>query len=237
LRFLYGFDEPVSQALGYGKALHNALAEIHAESLRGHIPTSGDIPRLLDRHLHLPFANAEVHARLRQAALDALIRYLLDHRHQLHRLEHVEKTIELKLEEGVVVSGRIDLIRRTDTNEIVIADFKSAERTQAEDATQKQLHIYVVGYEQLTGRLSDLIEVYDLDRGGIKRELIDERLLRRTLESVREAGRALRHNQLPRLESWDEACARCQLAGLCRIQPGQPTRAQALSAKKVGAQR
>jgi DNA helicase-2/ATP-dependent DNA helicase PcrA len=237
LRFLYGFDEPVNQALGYGKALHNALAEIHAESLRGNIPTPGDIPQLLERHLHLPFANTEVHSRLRQAALDALSRYLLDHRHQLHRLEHVEKTIELKLEEGVVVSGRIDLIRRTDTNEIVIADFKSAERTQAEDATQKQLHIYVVGYEQLTGRLADLIEVYDLDRGGIKRELIDERLLRSTVESVREAGRTLRNNQLPRLATWDEHCARCQLAGLCRTQPGQSTRPLALSSDKAGTRR
>jgi DNA helicase-2/ATP-dependent DNA helicase PcrA len=237
LRFLYGFDEPVNQALGYGKALHNALAEIHAESLRGHIPTQGDLPRLLDRHLHLPFANAEVQSRLRRAAEESVSRYLLDHRHQLHRLEHVEKTIELKLEEGIVVSGRIDLIRRTDTNEIVIVDFKSAERAQAEDATQKQLHIYVVGYEQLTGRLADLIEVYDLDRGGIKRELIDEQLLCTTVESVRAAGRTLRNNHLPRLATWNGTCARCQLAGLCRTQPGQRTSALALLAGKTGARK
>ena len=35
LRFLYGFNEPLAEALGYGKSLHDALAEIHRLAING----------------------------------------------------------------------------------------------------------------------------------------------------------------------------------------------------------
>lgn len=216
LRFLYGFDTPISRALGYGKSLHDALAEIHAESLKGRIPTKADVPRLVEDHLHLPFANKPVEDNLKRAAHKALTGYLQSHGSNLSKLEHVEKVIELKLAEGIVVSGRIDLIRKTDTNEIVIVDFKSDERAQAEDLSQKQLHIYAVGYEQLSGRRADLIEVHNLDKGGAKREIVDEALMKSTVAGVVEAGRRLRENHLPRLQSWCEKCASCDMVEVCR---------------------
>jgi DNA helicase-2/ATP-dependent DNA helicase PcrA len=149
LRFLYGFDTPINRALGYGKSLHDALAEIHSESIKGKVPTVTEVPRLVDDHLHLPFANTQVLENLQKAATQALTRYLQEHAAELTRLEHVEQPIELKLEDGIVVTGRVDLIRRADTNETVIVDFKSDERAQAEDVTQKQLHVYAVGYAWL----------------------------------------------------------------------------------------
>ncbi|TSC57210.1 MAG: DNA/RNA helicase, partial [Candidatus Peregrinibacteria bacterium Greene0416_62] len=219
LRFLYGFDTPISRALGYGKSLHDALAEIHAESLKGKIPGKDDITRLVADHLHLPFANKLVEENLRKAANKALTRYLQDHGQNLNKLEHVEKIVELKLAEGIVVSGRIDLIRRTDTKEVVIVDFKSDERAQAEDISHKQLHIYAVGYEQLSGKRADLIEIHNLDKGGAKREVVDEALMASTIATVVEAGRKLREDQLPRLTSWCEKCASCDMVGVCRSQP------------------
>ncbi len=216
LRFLYGFDAPINRALGYGKSLHDALAEIHAESIRGNVPDMRDVDRLVDDHLYLPFANQQVQDNLVRAAQSALARYLREHGQNLHRLEHVEKTVELKLADGIVVNGRIDLIRRTDTNEICVVDFKSQERAQAEDITARQLQVYAVGYEQLTGTKADLIEIHNLDRGGAVREVIDERLTHETLNVITDAGRALRNNDLPRLASWCENCSSCDLTAICR---------------------
>src|ERR1700675_4550741 len=34
LRVLYGFNAPIHEALGYGKSLHDALAEVHARAIR-----------------------------------------------------------------------------------------------------------------------------------------------------------------------------------------------------------
>jgi DNA helicase-2/ATP-dependent DNA helicase PcrA len=219
LRFLYGFDAPISRPLGYGKSLHDALAEIHSESLSGRIPGLADVPRLVEEHLHLPFANAQIRDNLRKEAAKALAGYLRKHSQELQRLEHVEKIVELKLSDGVVVSGRIDLIRRTDTGEISIVDFKSDHRAQPEEITLKQLHVYAVGYNKLTGRNADLIEVHNLDQGGVHREEIDPLLVANTLDKVAEAGRSLRHNHLPRHSQWCEKCNGCDVSGICRNRP------------------
>jgi len=216
LRFLYGFDTPINRALGYGKSLHDALAEIHAESIQGNIPDRDQVDLLVDNHLNLPFANTAVEQNLRRAATAALTRYLNEHSRHLDKLEHVEKVVELKLDEGIVVNGRIDLIRRTDTNEILIVDFKSDERAQEENITQRQLHVYAVGYEQLTGRRADLIEIHNLDRGGAVREVIDDELTQETIITVQTAGRALRENILSRNSRPCEDCASCDLVAICR---------------------
>lgn len=216
LRFLYGFNEPTDQALGYGKSLHDALAEIHAESIRGRIPTNADVPRLVDTHLHLPFGGEQVIENARRTATVALQSYLARNRTLLDKLEHVEKTIELKLNDGIVVNGRIDLIRRTDTNDWVVVDFKSSQRAQAEDMTRQQLQVYALGYEQLTGTRASLIEIHNLDDGGVNREVVSQELIRRTINQVEDAGRNLRANQMSRLPNWCSACETCDLAGICR---------------------
>ena len=216
LRFLYGFDAPVSRAIGYGKSLHDALAEIHAESIRGRVPDTNEVDRLVDEHLHLPFANTQVRKNLKRAARAALSRYLKDHGHHLKRLEHVEKTVELKLADRIVVNGRVDLIRRTDTGEVLIVDFKSKKSAQAKDISTRQLQVYAVGYEQLTGTRADMIEIHNLDRGGAIKEVVDDALTSETLDIVTDASYAIRNNDLPRLTHWSESCAGCDLKAICR---------------------
>ncbi len=216
LRFLYGFDTPVSRALGYGKSLHDALAEIHAESIKGNIPKKDEVPRLIEEHLHLPFSNNLVERNLQKAAKKALEGYLTQHSQDLDKLEHVERIVELKLADGVLVNGRIDLIRKTDTGEVVVVDFKSKERVQVEDVTKAQLHIYSVGYEQLTGSNADLIEIHNLTEQRTDREVVDKKLVDSTLRAVESAGKSLRANRLPRLRNWAMKCVSCEMAGVCR---------------------
>lgn len=216
LRFQYGFDAPIDRAIGYGRSLHNALAEIHHESLRGRVPTPDQVPALVDEHLYLPYASDTVRENARAAAEESLRRYLRRHSDNLRQLEHVEKTIELKLADGIVVSGRIDLIRRTDTGQTSIVDFKSNQRAQTEDITRAQLQVYAVGYEQLTGRSADLIEVHNLDGGGVHREQVDRQLITQTVGQIVDAGHKLRDNELPRLPVWCNTCDGCDFAGVCR---------------------
>src|SRR5690606_25383119 len=56
LRMLYGFNAPLDEALGYGKSLHDALAEVHARAIQGDIAQPAEAPRLVDTHLHVPYA-------------------------------------------------------------------------------------------------------------------------------------------------------------------------------------
>jgi DNA helicase-2/ATP-dependent DNA helicase PcrA len=218
LRFLYGFNAPIHEALGYGKGLHDALSEIHKRALEGDILTKDVAESLVDRHLHTPFAYPTLREQLRNAGVKAIERYFDTHGNEIAQTEFSEKQIRVHVAPGITVDGRIDLIRRLDTGETAIVDFKSTERAQAEDVTRDQLHVYAVGYQELTGSSADVIEVLNLDeKGKTTREPVNEPLLNAVRDKIHDAGEALRRNDLPRLPVWDQhRCGSCDLVGLCR---------------------
>ncbi|HAM22876.1 MAG TPA: DNA helicase, partial [Actinobacteria bacterium] len=220
LRFLYGFNPPLHEALGYGKGLHDAISEVHKRALAGDVVGNDAAEDLVRRHLHTPYAYPALRETLYEAAVKSVRRYLNEHGSTLDRTVHSEKQIQVHVAPGVTVAGRIDLVRRLDTDELAIVDFKSTARAQDEDVTRDQLHVYAVGYEELTGERADLVEVLNLDEEGKTiREEVEEPLLAAVRTQIQDAGDSLRKNQLPRLPSWDAKCSKCDLAELCRDVP------------------
>lgn len=217
IRFLYGFNPPIHEALGYGKGLHDALAEVHKRAIDGHLMTAADATELVERHLHTPYAYPALREQLVRSAQQAIERYFAAHGAEIPNTVHSEKQIQVHLGDGVVVDGRIDLIRRLDTDEVAVVDFKSTERAQPEDVTRDQLHVYALGYQELVGNKPDLIEVLNLDeKGRSVREDVEEPLLAAVRQRVIDAGNALRANDLPRHVTWCNHCATCDVAALCR---------------------
>ena len=178
LRFLYGFNPPIHEALGYGKGLHDALAEMHKRAAAGDVPDPSEAAELVRRHLHTPYAYPALRDQLQVAAERSLRRYFRLHGDDLTRTIHSEKKIRVQVAPGVTVNGRIDLVRRIETGETSIVDFKSSERAQPEEVTRDQLHVYALGYRELTGASADRIEVLNLDEAGkntnepVSRELL-----------------------------------------------------------------
>ena len=164
---------------------------------------------------------------MHRAAVQSVQRYLKEHETDLERTVHSEKQIQVHVTPGITVDGRIDLVRRLDTDELAIVDFKSTARAQDEDVTRDQLHVYAVGYEELTGERADLIEVLNLDEEGKTiREEVEDPLLTAVRARIRDAGDSLRENNLPRLPIWGEQCGKCDLAGLCRDIPASANRSR-----------
>lgn len=194
LRFMYGFNPPIHEALGYGKGLHDALAEMHKRSLAGDVPTKDEVEDLVDRHLHTPYAYPALREQLRGSAIKALARYFDEHGDDLTRTEHSEKQIEVVVSPGVTVDGRIDLIKRLETDEVSIVDFKSTEDAQKTSMTRDQLSVYALGYQELTGTSADRIQVLNLDdKGDHLNEPVDSTLLagiRSKIEAVADDIRA-----------------------------------------------
>jgi DNA helicase II / ATP-dependent DNA helicase PcrA len=214
LRVLFGFNAPIHEALGYGKSLHDALAEVHARAIRGDVADASEVPRLVETHLHAPFAYPALKQQLEQSATRVLRDYLRDNAALFDKLEFSEKQIEINLGDGIRVVGRIDLVRRVDTGETTIVDLKSTNRAQAEDVTETQLHIYALGYQDLTGRRPDYVEIYELDERKRKPRSVDDHFIEEVKAQTREAAEGLRQGALPTRPA-AKKCASCDYCGMC----------------------
>jgi DNA helicase-2/ATP-dependent DNA helicase PcrA len=214
LRILYGFNAPIHEALGYGKSLHDALAEVHARAIRGDVAGDDEVPRLVETHLHAPYAYPALRQQLEAAAERVLRNYLYDNRELFDKIEFSEKQIEISLGDGVTMNGRIDLVRRVDTGETTIVDLKSSDRAQPEHVTETQLHVYALGYQELTGRRPDYVEVYELDERKRKPRSVDDDFITDVKKQVRGAAEALRQGALPTNPS-PKKCSTCDYRGMC----------------------
>lgn len=216
LRFIFGFNPPLVEAIGYGKSLHDALAEAHRRAIAGEIPTRDDVDQLIDNHLNLPFAYPTMHDTLENAAKRALANYFDRHSHNLADAIHSEKSIEFSPRQGLVVQGRIDLVIEQASNIVRLVDFKSTSRAQMDDVTQDQLMIYAAGFKELEGSYPDYIEVINLDdTGAAVRNAVEEGKVNRVIDSLQEAGEDIRKGQFLRVATGSDKCMTCDMQGIC----------------------
>jgi DNA helicase-2/ATP-dependent DNA helicase PcrA len=118
------------------------------------------------------------------------------------------------MEDGVSVVGRIDLVRRIDTGETTIVDLKSSDRAQPENVTETQLHIYALGYEELTGRRADYVEIYELDDRKRKPRSVDDDFIADVKTNVAHAAQSLRQGNLA-AQPTAPKCKACDYRGMC----------------------
>lgn len=196
LRFMYGFNPPIHEALGYGKGLHDALAEMHKRALAGDVPTRAESAELVDRHMHTPYAYPALREQLRTAGVSAIERYFDRHGGDLTRTIHSEKQVEVNITDGVTVSGRIDLIKSMETGEVAIVDFKSTDEAQDKQVTRDQLAVYALGYVELTGSSADRIQILNLDEQGHSlNDPVNEALLEGIRAKVESVAGEIRANR------------------------------------------
>ena len=214
LRTLYGFNAPLDEALGYGKSLHDALAELHARAISGEKIKVDAADEVVERHLRVPFAYPSLRQTMMDSAKKTVANYISARGAEFDKIEFSEKAIEVTLPGGVAVSGRIDLVRRRDTNEIAIVDMKSTEHSQKQVHTEAQLHIYALGYRELTGKNADFVEIYELDRQKSTPRPVDEDLIEDVKSRITRTAAALRANYFPAKPD-RQYCGRCDFGRLC----------------------
>jgi len=214
LEGVFGFRAPLEEAQGLGKCLHDALCEVHRRAVQGDVVRAELVPRLLQRHLHLPFAAPETVARMWVVAGAILTRYITENASRLAEVELVEKPIEVVMDDDVIVHGRIDLVVRSGSDVVSIVDLKSNRRAQAEALTETQLRLYALGYQALTGTLPQRTEIWELDDltervSDVNRVVLDEL-------------RSLVHDVARRIRGGDFApnpeptrCAACAARSVC----------------------
>jgi len=84
------------------------IVETARAFIRGDVAEETEAPRLVETHLHAPYAYPALRQALEEAASRVIRKYLRDHRALFRNLEFSEKQIEISLSDGVTVNGRID---------------------------------------------------------------------------------------------------------------------------------
>lgn len=170
LRTDLGFEAPLAQELGYGKAVHHilrALADQARTSKR--VPTNAQVDKLFDGDFYLPAATKPAHRLMKSAARKLISKFVDEHGIRLLNVYAVERQFELHLP-NAIVDGRADIIIRKDSGgeaKYEIDDYKVSEGNDLKPY-DRQLRTYTSA-----GRREGLqiveANVFDLKRNAQKR--------------------------------------------------------------------
>lgn len=195
----YGFQNGFGARMGYGASIHHTLMEIHREFLDGNPVTKEMLTDLLEKHMHFPYATDTIADSMKEKADEAVNIYFDNNADDFKNIEFAEQDIQLDLGDGILVNGKMDLIKKTNqdgTIEKTIIDFKSTENSQAYQATIDQLQLYALGYKVLTGENADFLEIYNLDKNEPFRTELSTKDLESMKEKIRQSANDIRSNNL-----------------------------------------
>ena len=128
-----------------------------------------------------------------------------------------ESDVEVDMGDGVRVNGRIDLVKKINSDgkdKIAIVDFKTANKEVVKSISKEQLKIYALGYLELTGEQADYMEVYQLDSEKRIKEEVTDTVIQEVRKEITDAATNIRNNNLPR-KCNKENCSKCHLNHLC----------------------
>ena len=219
LSSMYGFQSPLSMRLGHGKAIHNALMDIHRQFLDGKDVSLNQIDSLLDTHYYLPYANpdGEIFKDMRSSAKESVEIYYKENKDSFKDIEFAEKDIEIPLGDGILVNGRIDLVKKKNldgTIETTIIDFKSAKDAQTFAISMDQLMLYAMGYKELTGEKADFLSVYNLDENRPHKQKLEETHLDSTRTKIISSANKIRSNEFTKTTTHLH-CETCRFKKVC----------------------
>jgi len=214
---MYGFHQPLSIRIGYGKSVHNVLMEIHKHALDGFETGLEHLPALLETHIHIPYAYEDVKEDIKIKAGNVVEEYLNLNKADFKNIEFAEKEIQIDLGDGILINGRVDLIKKKDINgdiKTTIIDFKSAEDAQKFDVSMEQLSLYAIGYQELSGEKADFLQIYNMDKNKPETQEIQIKDLDAMKRKIVTAADAIRKNDLPKTNN-HKNCIDCRLGKIC----------------------
>ncbi|MBP7411262.1 MAG: UvrD-helicase domain-containing protein [Methanoculleus sp.] len=144
LRQIWGYEPPLSDLLGYGKALHACMGEAAAMIKDGHIPISA-VARAVDQHFFMPYVGGARLEKLKADARAKLLKFSSEHAEDLRGIREAEARIEFPMEHATV-AGRVDLILQQDDG-LEVRDYKTSGKVVTPDEAALQVRLYALGLQ------------------------------------------------------------------------------------------
>lgn len=166
MRFIYGFNPGIVQALGFGKQMHNLINLLHKEYEDTQcIPNQKRIKQLIDEHFYLRYAHDSLKDSLKISALKSLTQYVKMWESDFSLTVKTERPFEMEFK-NALIAGSIDMIKResVDGSVLEIIDFKTGKPDN--DLMEKyelQVQLYTMAAREALGLNTKSALVHFLD--------------------------------------------------------------------------
>ena len=219
---MFGFTYPLEQRMGLGKSFHNALMELHKRAKNGEDLNIEEIKAIAQRQMYFPYIadSPKLKEPFEQMIEDNLIKYYNDNKATMKDIAFVEQDIQLKLDEGLLVTGRVDLIKKkteANTYETTIIEFKSKEDSQSKKLTDDQLKLYALGHKELTGEVANYLMTYIIgtdDPHSMVRSVLNPEDLDAIKEKITESATKIKTLEFRKC-SHKSTCEECFQNSIC----------------------
>jgi DNA helicase-2/ATP-dependent DNA helicase PcrA len=194
--------------------------ELHKRIKRDKALDDDDEPiRIAERQSHFPYVGTSTLLnKMVQDVKNKVSDYYQKNKDTFDSIEFVEQEILLNLDDGILVNGRIDLIRKKiyeGTYETTIIEFKSDDDPQSSKITLDQLKLYGLGHKELTGHKADYIQIYNIKTN--KKEsphVLEDKHLEEMREKIQKAATEIRDQYFNRIDK-KEICLDCLRWQIC----------------------
>ncbi len=146
MRYVYGFNPIIVEALGYGRQVHNIINLLHKLAQEtGRVPTDEEAAEILLNQFYLRYASKSYYENLKKSAMRSILKYLSMWRDDFTLSVSSERNFEMDFA-SALVSGTIDLLKRKDSNEEVLEmiDFKTGNEKRMDEELALQVQLYTI---------------------------------------------------------------------------------------------
>lgn len=219
MRYVYGFNPIIVQALGYGNQVHNLLNLLHKIAQQtGQVPLEEEAARLLQEHFSLRYAASEQEDTLKRSALRSILRYLNLWREDFSLSVKTERTFEMDLDKALL-TGTIDLLRRENGHSDIleIIDFKTGNDRKDREALDLQVQLYTLAAREALDLNVQKAYVHFLDDHKQPRLeiLTTPKQLDLAMRTLSDAVRGITTRRFQRNPRSIKSCANCDWEKIC----------------------
>jgi len=219
MRYIYGFNPIIVQALGYGKQVHNILNILHKIAQEtGKLPTDEEAAEILKQQFYLRYAAESQQDTLKRSALRSVLRYIGMWREDFTLSVSTERNFEMDMD-NALISGSIDLLKREngDENILEVVDFKTGNEKRMDEELNLQVQLYTIAAREALNLKVDKAYVHFLDAKKQSRieVLTTPKQLVLASKTISDAIRGITTRRFRRNPKNGKVCSTCDWRKFC----------------------
>jgi len=202
----------------YGRAMHEAVSRYLLRKLKGEKVSMDELLDCFEANFDPQgFLDANHQEERFRIGREALSRFYKDEERRNLTPKFIEEPFSFVIG-GNKITGRFDRIDIRDDG-VVIMDFKTSEIKTQKDADKrvkenKQLILYALAYQHISGVLPAAVELYFLESGIVGRHKVSEDKIEEVKEDILIVSKGIRQQEYPAKPEY-KACTYCAYNQIC----------------------